>query len=118
MSEPTSLIEIGEEDKDFLGFHPAVIRCSEKDYTVFTSYRSTYGDPQGYADRVLRDHLEQHKPGRAMDIEVSWEPSACCSVCEDSIGNVVQEDDGLTCRDCGTTWDIDGEQGERMEDHR
>lgn len=115
MSEPTAMIELGEESETHPGFHSAVIRCSEQDHTIFTSWRDTYGDPHDYASRVLRDHLDQHKPGRALDIEVSWEPVAFCSVCEDGIGNVVQEDDGLTCRQCGTTWDMDGKQGERKE---
>lgn len=115
MSEPTALIELGEESETYPGFRPATIRCSERDTTIFTSYRDTYGDPQDYANRTLRDHLDQHTPGRALNIEVSWELSACCSVCEDEIGDIVQEDDGLTCRECGTTWDIDGEQGERKE---
>lgn len=115
MSEPTALIELGEESETYPGFRSATIRCSEGDTTIFTSYRDTYGDPQDYANRALRDHLDQHKPGRALNVEVSWEPSAWCSVCEDEIGDIVQEDDGLTCRECGTTWDIDGEQGERKE---
>lgn len=116
MSEPTALIELGEESETYPGFRSATIRCSERDATIFTSYRDTYGDPQDYANRALRDHLDQHKPGRALDIEVSWEPVAFCSVCEDGFGDIDHGDDAsLVCKVCGTTWDIDGKQGERAE---
>lgn len=46
---------------------------------------------------------------------MDWEPSAFCSVCADGIGDIVAEDEGLTCRDCGTTWGIDGKMGETSE---
>lgn len=68
------------------------------------------------ASDVLADHLAQHAPGRAVDIEVDWEPSALCSVCEDGIGLIKPDDDGgLECEECGTVWDIDGTGGERSE---
>ena len=54
-------------------------------------------------------------PGRALDIEVDWEPSACCSVCADGVGDITQEDDGLRCHGCGTTWDMDGTGGETTD---
>lgn len=61
------------------------------------------------------DHQEQHRPGRALDIEVDWEPSATCSVCPDG-GDIHQDSsDTLECRQCGTVWDIDGSGGERYE---
>lgn len=116
MSEPTALIEIGDESETYPDFRYAVIRCSEQDHIIFTSYRESYGEPQDYANRALRDHLDQHKPGRALDIEVSWEPVALCSVCEDGFGDIAHGYDGdLRCKKCETTWDIDGTSGERAE---
>lgn len=66
----------------------------------------------------IRDHQDQHRPDRAFDIEVDWEVSASCSVCEGEVGNVVQEDDGVMCRECGTYWSIDGTGGYRDEERR
>jgi hypothetical protein len=44
---------------------------------------------------------------------ITSEPSALCSVCDDG-GDINQVDgETLQCRDCGTTWAIDGTNGER-----
>lgn len=67
------------------------------------------------ATRSAHDHQEQHRPGRAFDIEVDWIVSACCSVCEDEIGKVEDDGEGLVCRECGTTWDRDGSDGYRAD---
>lgn len=63
---------------------------------------------------LFKDHADQYEPHRAPDIEVDWEISASCSVCEDS-GSIRVDDDGesVRCSDCGTTWSMIGEQGER-----
>lgn len=61
-------------------------------------------------------HGNQYEPGRAPDITVEWEISACCSVCEDGIGDIQQEDsETLRCTECGTVWDTHGQGGEREE---
>jgi hypothetical protein len=60
-----------------------------------------------------RHHSGQYDTGRAPDITVDWEISACCSVCEDGVGTVVTNDsETVTCEECGTTWSIDGTAGE------
>lgn len=66
--------------------------------------------------RFKRDHSEQFEPGRAPNISVDWEVSALCSVCEDGIGEIVTEDsETLRCKECGTTWSMEGDNGEREE---
>ena len=96
------------------GWTSAKIECSACPYVRFT------GAPHHIATRVERwmpDHIAQHAPGRALDIEVVWEPSACCSVCEDGIGDIRQvSSEGLECIECGTTWDMDGRGGETSDD--
>lgn len=69
-------------------------------------------------DRVpfLVDHQDQHRPDRALNIEVDWIVSACCSVCEDEIGDVVEDSDGLVCNECGTYWSRDGTGGYRDDE--
>ena len=63
-------------------------------------------------DGFYADHQDQHRPGRAPDIEVDWEPSATCSVCPDG-GDIHQDSsDVLEGRGCGTTWYLDGTGGE------
>lgn len=61
-------------------------------------------------------HRAQYDPGRAPDITVEYELVAYCSVCEDGIGDI-QQNDGETvrCKECGTAWHIDGTNGEREE---
>jgi hypothetical protein len=67
-------------------------------------------------DLFHRNHSRQYDPGRAPDIAVDWEISACCSVCPDGIGDVRMEDsESVRCKECGTTWDIRGTSGERAE---
>lgn len=89
------------------------VECSACDHVMFTG---TWQPRAEARQSWIADHIAQHAPGRALDIEVDWEPSALCSVCEDGIGDIDLADDGLACRECGTTWDIDGENGE-TNDH-
>lgn len=106
MSQAQEIVTVGEE-KD--GWSSVNIRCSECSYVAFT------GAPtKVIASRSswISDHLSQHNPGRALDIEVSWEPSACCSVCEDGIGSIRwHEDGGVWCTECKTIWDENGQYG-------
>lgn len=106
----TAKVTLGETThSEHLGrFVSVKVECSECDYKAWTG-----GSPNRDWTRLIDGHLAQHRPGRAVDIEVDWEPSAWCSVCEDG-GDIHQEGDGLTCRDCGTTWSIDGTYGERV----
>lgn len=82
------------------------VECSECGHT-FSTVRPHNAPVPG-----ALSHLAQHGPGRALDIEVSWDVYAECSVCEGD-GCIVQEDDGLLCQHCGTTWGIDGTNGYR-----
>jgi len=87
------------------------VTCSACDYKVWTGGRAGYD-----WSRLIDDHLFQHNsPGRALDIEVDWEPSARCSVCPDGIGDIRHSDQDLECWDCGTTWNLDGTAGYRTE---
>jgi hypothetical protein len=101
------------------------IKCAAPDcgYAMHTyPVRSiTTGDDGDYWDRLNtfwaeqfhRYHASQYDEGRAPDITVDWEISACCSVCEDGIGKVVHNDsETVTCEECGTTWFMDGTGGE------
>lgn len=91
------------------GWVTLVVRCKLCSHVEFTGRRR---DVVPTADEVLADHLAQHEPGRALDIEVDWEPSANCSVCPDGIGTIKHSDDGgITCTECGTEWDLDGGGG-------
>ncbi len=61
-------------------------------------------------------HTQQYDEGRARDIEIEWVISACCSVCEDGVGDVqVNDTDTVRCNDCGTTWYMSGTGGELDE---
>lgn len=108
----TATVTIGETKHSELGkqYASATVRCSDCDYAACTG-----GHPDFDWSHLIDDHLEQHNPGRAVDIDVDWEPVASCSVCPNGMGDIYQEDDGLRCRDCGTTWDINGRRGERDE---
>jgi ribosomal protein L37AE/L43A len=86
------------------------VECSECGYAIYSGATQSRAAAMG---PWIPDHIAQHAPGRALDIEVVWEPSACCSVCEDGIGDVREESsEVLECRDCGTTWNYDGTMGE------
>lgn len=90
------------------------VRCSECAFVSFTAAPVSVVDA-----RVswIADHLRQHAPGRALDIEVDWEPVASCSVCPDGIGGIeINDSESLRCAECGTAWDMDGKGGERHED--
>ncbi|MBG6085834.1 hypothetical protein [Zhihengliuella flava] len=50
------------------------------------------------------------------DINVDWEPSAWCPICEDGGDMAVIDTEALECTDCGTTWSIDGRHGESSLD--
>lgn len=85
------------------------VTCDECGYSAYSA-----GPKSAKWDRLIDNHLNQHAPARALDIDVWWEVSAECSVCEDG-GDIVQEGDGLTCQKCGACWDIDGTGGIRDE---
>ena len=94
----------------------AKIRCSECDFIQWSSVRTSKVTAEEYATNSINRHLETHEPGRAPDIDVEYVLSASCSVCEDGIGDVVQESsDSIECRECGTTWSDDGTYGELKE---
>lgn len=69
----------------------------------------------------ITSHVAQHKPGRAPDLrdveyELSYTPD--CTVCPKGDGDVGITDgngsklpDGLECFTCGTTWNVDGDNG-------
>lgn len=113
MSEAKALV-LGHhgEDNEWTSLRVSCGQCP------FVTYTSRLRDFMPSASEILADHLAQHAPGRAVDIEVSWEPSAMCSVCSDGIGLVKIDNDGegLECEECGTTWDIEGTGGERSEE--
>lgn len=102
----TSTLEQKPSEGDPAGFS-IIDRCDECPYTAYTWSRVKL------KGSIIKEHLAQHEPGRAVDIEVNWEPSAFCSVCEDGIGDIKTNDsESLRCDDCDTTWDIDGRNGE------
>lgn len=113
MSDAHEIVTLGEPREHAESPHLWVavkIECSECDHVEFT------GVPEHEAEARtswIADHIAQHAPGRALDIEVDWEPSACCSVCEGGIGDIRQvSSEGLECIECGTAWDNDGTMGE------
>lgn len=95
------------EPKD--GWQGVRVDCSECDHVAFTGLPVDTD-----ATRVIASHLNQHGPGRALDIEPDWVLSVDCSVCDDG-GDVKDEGESLVCADCGTVWDRDGTGGERPE---
>ena len=105
MAEAIIEITHQEESRAWVSVKASCPLCAHAAYTG--------GRPDRDWSHILDSHLAQHQPGRALDIEVDWTPSAVCSVCEDGIGDIHAEDEGLTCRDCGTRWDINGTGGER-----
>lgn len=91
---------------------PLKVSCNMCPYVTFTARKA---GAILSANEILKEHLEQHAPGRALDIAVDWEPSARCSVCE-SGGDIVMNDvETLICNECDTTWTLDGTDGERSE---
>lgn len=94
------------------------IGCSGCGYYAMTGKLAHLSeeDIAKFVQNHFREHADQYLPGRAPDITVEYELVASCSVCEDGTGNVVQDDsESVRCDDCGTTWFIDGTQGEREE---
>lgn len=87
------------------------VRCALEDCGA--SIWAGRGEDERYDKMFRRDHTSQYEPGRAPDIEIEWVVSAMCSVCEGG-GDVDQNDgESLICKDCGTTWYMDGTGGER-----
>jgi len=82
--------------------------CNDCIYTTETYFP---WEPTG---TIIAGHLAQHDPGRALDIEVDWQPVADCTVCEDG-GDINATGDGLECDTCGTTWTFEGTNGEITE---
>lgn len=71
-------------------------------------------DDEWYTRLFTRDHASQYEPGRAPNIEVEYVISALCSVCEDGVGDIVDNDgESVRCEVCRTTWYVDGTGGER-----
>lgn len=110
------------------------LSCAAKgcDWIVYVGSASTDAargslNSQLYFDRIAREHSSQFDEGAAPNIEIEYELSAGCSVCPDKIGDVVCESgETIMCRECGTTWDMEGTMGEvdvdqleelRDEDH-
>lgn len=96
------------------------IRCAAEDCN-FAMHRIRTSQAQGVQDIHLLtlfhyNHADQYSPGRAPDIAVDWTISACCSVCPDGIGDVELNDgESVVCKECNTTWSMDGTHGEREE---
>ena len=114
MSDAHEIVTLGEPE-EIPGF-PArrwvsvKVECSACRHVMFTGNWEHVAKER---ESWIADHIAQHAPCRALDIEVDWEPSACCSVCEDGIGDIRQvSSEGLECIECGTTWDNDGRGGE------
>lgn len=87
--------------------------CSACGTTAFTGGPAHIADkPRGW----MQDHIDQHAPGRAVNLEVQWTLSADCTVCEDG-GDIIDEDDEtLRCQRCNTTWAFDGTFGELADE--
>lgn len=98
-----------------------LLKCQAPDCGYLrTFYVPEYRDYEKWlasaCEGFKRDHSYQFEPGRARDISVDWEISALCSVCEDGIGEVeVNDSESLRCKECNTTWDMEGGNGEREE---
>lgn len=83
-------------------------RCSACDAMIFTALPAKYVHVRrGF----MQDHIDQHAPGRATDLDVQWHLYAQCTVCDD--GEIVDEDgETLRCKQCDTTWSLNGTFGE------
>lgn len=111
MSEPT-ITELGVhgDEREWMSLK---VECGMCSHATFTSRLRKF---MSSASDILAAHLSQHEPGRALDIEVDWEPRATCSVCE-SGGDIVMNDvETLICNECDTTWSLEGTDGERGND--
>jgi N-acetyl-anhydromuramyl-L-alanine amidase AmpD len=99
-------VKCSDTDNDMFS---VTARCSACSHIAFTAI------PSPYADRrisFIQEHIDQHAPGRAIDIDAIWEVSAHCTVCEN--GGDITDVDGetLQCQQCNTTWSMDGTFGE------
>lgn len=112
-----ALVTVGEQwGPESPDTYFATIKCSECSFIQWSSVRTSKVSAEEYATNSIMRHLETHEPGRAPDIDVEYVLSASCSVCEDGIGDVVQDSsEMLECRECGTTWSEDGTYGEKTE---
>lgn len=108
MSEAREIVTTTESRTGSRSWTSVRAECSACGYMEFTSIRTEEFD----RDRSwIAGHLAQHEPGRALDIEVDWKLVAYCSICDDGIGDIEQEDEGLVCQQCGTSWNLDGTGG-------
>lgn len=91
------------------------VKCSHCSHGLYTATHSKYA---GRQRTWMADHIAQHNdPTRALDITVDWDISAYCSVCDDGIGDVqVNDIESIQCVVCGTTWSIDGKDGELADE--
>lgn len=88
--------------------------CSECGYSVITVISLDRMRALGASTTgVIDEHLAQHnEPDRAPDIEIDWTPDASCSICDDG-GNIeINDIETVVCRQCNTTWTLDGTDGE------
>lgn len=113
MSEAREIVETSESTDSGRSWTNIIAECSACGYKSFTGI---WTDVFNRLNRRswISDHLAQHEPGRALDIEVDWVPRGRCSVCADG-GDIEQEDEGLVCQECGTSWNLDGTGGTRDE---
>ena len=98
------------------------LRCLQCKYRVGAGKGM---DTEDKWEHTIKDHISQHSPGRAPDLEwIRYELSSSpdCTICPDG-GDVCIIDangtavpDGLICYDCGTTWNADGDNGETRID--
>ncbi len=112
MSEAREIVTTTESPIGGRSWTNVKAECSECGHMEFTGIWTEKFDRRR---SWIAGHLAQHEPGRALDIAVDWEPLANCSVCADGIGDIEQEDEGLVCQECGTSWNLDGTGGTRDE---
>ena len=95
-------------------FRCAAPDCGYAMYTHPIRHRPEEQATEFWENQWRRLHADQYAPGRAPDITVDWEISACCSVCPDGIGDIkVEDSDTIRCEECATTWDMRGDNGYR-----
>lgn len=88
--------------------HPRSIKCSEGDFLAIAG-----GAGEAYYLQIHKDHASQYEPGRAPDIAIDWVIDASCSICDDGGRIDVVDSECIRCEDCGATWDMNGDNGER-----